>query len=53
MSFQKSGRKVAIKMFTRQSEFKAMQNEMQTIRQLPKHDNIVQFLEVEEQEVTF
>lgn len=35
------------------SEFRAMQNEMHTISQLQNHKNIVQFLEINEQEVSF
>ena len=41
-----------MKMFTNQSEFGAMQREMNAIRSIPKHDNIVQCLETEEREVS-
>ena len=39
-------------MFTKQQEFKAMRNEMETIKQLRQHENIVQFLDINEQEVS-
>ena len=38
-------------MFTKATEFKAMHNEMQTIQQLPQHENIVRFLDINDHEV--
>ena len=40
-----------MKMFTNQGEYRAMQAEMQTIKALKVHPNIVHFLEVGEVEV--
>ena len=40
-----------MKMFTNQGEYRAMQAEMQTIKALKIHPNIVHFLEVGEIEV--
>lgn len=40
-----------MKMFTNQGEYRAMQAEMQTIKALKIHPNIVHFLEVGEVEV--
>ncbi|XP_019854889.1 PREDICTED: serine/threonine-protein kinase TBK1-like [Amphimedon queenslandica] len=45
---KRSGDKVAIKMFTSPSEYKAMQSEMQTIKALKTHPNIVSFFELNE-----
>ena len=39
-------------MFTRVSEYRAMQNEMEIIKKLNHHKNIVQFLEIDELEVS-
>ena len=50
---QETGAQVAVKVLNRQSELRAIQNEIEAVRRIPRHDNIVQFLAYEEEVCTY
>lgn len=47
--FQNEGDQVAVKVMNRQLELRSISYEVDAVRKLPKHKNIVQFLAIEEE----